>query len=76
MTTSVKYGFYSEIAAKQFGTFIYLDTNNKEVEVTNISLDQLCSGYHFADKVCLGQVTTFVRKGRRGNDSWLKTFVT
>lgn len=59
---STLYGFYSERAAAVRGTLVYSTPDGREVEVTGVvtSLD----AYEWPDKVYVGQVVEFVRRGR------------
>jgi hypothetical protein len=61
---SVLYGFYSSKAvANDCPTVFYSTPEGKEVEVTNVSNDRLGEGYLWDDKVCLGEVKDYLRKG-------------
>lgn len=64
-SSSTSYGLFSEQAANEFGSSIFLTPDGKEVEVTFVyTTDGFSADYGFADKVFVGQVTEFLRKGR------------
>jgi hypothetical protein len=64
----MKYGFFSKEAVI-FGTSIYGTPDGKEVEVTGIgdipNPKDPDSGYYFKDAIGVGEVTTWIRKGRK-----------
>jgi len=60
------FGYFSQDAAELFGTYFYVNTDGKEVEVTqvfNIKSNGE-SEYHWADRQCVGEVKELVRFGR------------
>jgi hypothetical protein len=67
MSGSNWYGFYSEHAAEEFGTLIYQLPDGREVEVTGVTDNEGGNGYRFPDKVPVGLVRKFLRKGKPGN---------
>lgn len=60
------YGFYSNVSAERYGTGIWSRPDGTEVEVTAVTDDLVYNDYKFADKICVGEVTVWLRKGRRG----------
>ena len=62
--TPTWYGIYSEEAARRSGTFIYLSLEGEEVEITAVWIKPDSPGYEYEDKVCIGQVERFIRRGR------------
>ncbi len=62
------YGFYSQEAAELGGTIIYSTSNNKEVEVTALfdSKEIGETNYIWRDKIYVGVVNKYLRKGRDG----------
>jgi hypothetical protein len=61
-----KYGFFSEQAAEEFGSAIWIGLDGKEVEVTAVFDTPDCSGYLWPDAVDVGQVIRSVRPHRVG----------
>jgi hypothetical protein len=68
MASKKKYGLYSEKAAEKFGTFIYSTPTGKEVEITCITKRKYlwARDYKWTDTKFIGQVTNFVKTGRKG----------
>lgn len=60
------YGYYSEKGAEVGGTCFYLTPEGKEVEVSCAGLDREGTGYMWPDKVFVGEITEYVRQGRKG----------
>lgn len=61
------YGFFSvEAVKKGLGTAIYLTTDGKEVEITSVCRSEDKKNYEWRDFVCVGEVTKWIRPGRKG----------
>lgn len=61
------HALFSEQAANQFGSFIYSTPDGREVEVTNVYPSEGAEPmYGWADKVHVGEVKEWLRKGRLG----------
>ena len=56
-----KYGFYSQQAAKKIGVVEYATPDGGKVQVTAVGYDPAGSFYHWGDKVCVGEVTNYIR---------------
>ena len=56
--------YFRERSARQYGSDFYLDENGREVEATCLGVDP--DDYRWPDKVSLGRVVKFVRRGRVG----------
>jgi hypothetical protein len=54
-------GWYSQTAANQFGTVIYSDHENREVEVTNVTRTN-GDEYKWPDKICVGPVKCYLNR--------------
>ena len=72
----VKFGFFSETAAGKLGSLLYKRPDGTEVDVTAIydTKEEGEKFYHWNDKVCVGEVTRFIRKksyGRYGMEPML-----
>ena len=63
-STEIRQGWYSSDAAKLFGTYIYLTADGGQVEVTNVGPGH---NYNWPDKVMVGYVTYWLRKGKSGS---------
>lgn len=61
-----RWGFYSAEAAQKHGTVFYATVDGRKVEVTIVSQDPEGGEYEWEDKVCVGEVTDYLSKGRRG----------
>lgn len=59
-------GFYSEKGSSIHGSYIYNRPDGTEVEVTSVfkTEDHGKVGCGWDDKVCVGPVTDFVRRGK------------
>lgn len=57
------YGVFSEKQSKLTGIFIYLIPDGTKVACTEVGSKRGAPGSVFDDKVDLGEVTKFVRKG-------------
>ena len=55
------YGWYSEEAKRQIGSLFYRKPSGEEVEVTFITEDIKRETYKWADKVCIGPVSSWSR---------------
>jgi hypothetical protein len=64
MAEEVKYGYYSPLAAEQFGTHIYTTPDGRMVEITAYGPEDM--NYYWDDKVCVGVVCDYVRQGTAG----------
>lgn len=60
-------GIYSSEAACLYGTSIYLTPEGKEVHVTCVMSEGEILKYNWADKVIIGPVTDYVRRGFIGS---------
>lgn len=60
----VKFGFYSAKADLAFGTVIYRTKDGKEVEVTAVDEDQNAPSYQWSDKIYVGEVKEYLRRGK------------
>ena len=60
------FGFYSQLAAELFGTYVYRTPSGKEIVVTAVftSRDNGIRAYKWADRTCIGEVTELVRWGK------------
>jgi hypothetical protein len=58
------YGFYSETAAQQFGSFLYKMEDGSEQEITYLSQDESSLNYKFKDKQYIGIVLNYLRDGK------------
>ena len=69
--TNLYLAFYSEAAALLYGTVFYETPEGKEVEVTwvqRILHDD--NSYQWPDKIVVGLVTKYARKGRNVSQYW------
>lgn len=65
--TVKKYGFYSQLAADAgHGTYWYAKPDGSEVEVCCVETDPEGPDYKWEDKVCLGEVSHWLRTGKPG----------
>lgn len=65
---NLRFAWYSNNAAKLYGTHIYQTADGREVEVTGVQLAAGDTrGYQWSDQVAVGFVTNWVRKGRVGS---------
>ncbi len=62
------HAYYSEQADQIYGTCFWLNSNNKEVEITAVykSKEEAEANYLWDDKVYLGEVVKYSRKGQKG----------
>lgn len=74
MNTKVKYGIYSAKAEHNFGSVVYLTPEGKEVYVTLVVESKTISDkeYGWDDKIFVGEVTSYVRKGNEGVNEIVK----
>jgi len=61
MTKKKWYGFYSEKAARQFGTVVWKTPDGRDVHCTLVDDDPSGARYGFDDAVCIGEVTEFIK---------------
>jgi len=59
-----RYGFYSERAAEIYGTFWWSTSDEKEVEVTAVYLDEEGRNYKQNDKISVGIVIKYIKQGK------------
>ena len=62
----MKYGWYSEKVANQYGSAIYESYDGKDVEVTIVSSTPNLINYLWDDVVEGGPVKQYLRQGQRG----------
>lgn len=60
------YACYSEKMSIVSGTVFYLRPDGSEVEVTSVEDNPSCENTYWDDKVLVGEVVKYVRKGRQG----------
>lgn len=60
MITEVRYAFYSDEAAKKFGTVVWKNTNGEMITATAICDDPKGETYKWKDKVYVGEVVQFI----------------
>lgn len=63
------HGYYSQRAAEKFGSHFYGTPDGGKLEVTVVGEDPTASSYKWADKVYVGEVTTWIGRCRQGSDS-------
>jgi hypothetical protein len=62
-----RHAYFSADAAAQFGTSIYLNVDNEEVEVTCVGKDLIDDGYYkWPDRKSLKPVVRWLKDGRVG----------
>lgn len=59
-------GMFSEKAAERHGSVFWRHADGHEVEVTNVGDN--ADGYLWDDKVIVGEVTEYVRQGRKRSE--------
>ena len=65
MDETPRHAYFSADAAAQFGTSIYLNVDNEEVEVTHVGKDLIDDGYYkWPDRKSLKPVVRWLRDGR------------
>lgn len=68
MADDKKYGWFSAQSKKQGnGTMFYRTPAGDEVEISACCDDPDKVMFFFADKVCVGEITRYLRKGQVGN---------
>lgn len=72
--TNPLYGFFSAKAEEAFGSVVYSDPNGKEVVVTVVDACAEYPEYNWPDVVTRGPVTTFLRRHKRGRNSFTGFF--
>jgi hypothetical protein len=68
----MKYGFYSEEAAKRCPVYIYRTSDGREVRATGLSTVPTGDDYMWKDKICVGVVSEYVRTISNHTDSMIK----
>jgi len=71
---STKYGFYSRKAADRYGSIVYKTPTGQEVEVTVIFSSPTHESYNWDDKICVGEITDYVRTVKPKLDGLISSY--